>query len=137
MAKSKMSRRNFLRTASCGAMGSTTMMSTLANLMVSNKLIASSANPPTDYKAMVCILLAGGNDSYNMLIPRDNTFYQQYATTRTNLSIPQADLLDLNLGMNPTQTDPMGRLFGIHPSMGGAYGGLQSLFNTGKGSFCF
>jgi uncharacterized protein (DUF1501 family) len=135
MAKSNMSRRNFIRTATCGAMGTTTMMSTLANLMVSNKLIASSANPPSDYKAMVCILLAGGNDSYNMLIPRDNTFYQQYATTRTNLSIPQSDLLDLNLGMNPNQTDPMGRLFGIHPSMGGAYGGLQGLFNSGKAAF--
>lgn len=138
MAKSNMSRRNFIRTAGCGAMGTTTMMSTLANLMVSNKLIAGSSQPPTDYKAMVCILLAGGNDSYNMLVPRDNTHYNEYAATRTNLSILQEDLLDLNLGMDANATDPMGRQFGIHPSMGGAlssYGGVQSLFNSGKAAF--
>jgi len=117
-----------LRTAGCAAMGSTTMMSTLANLMVSNKMIASSANPPTDYKALVCVLLAGGNDSFNMLIPRDNTFYNEYMATRTNLSIYQSQLLDLN----QITPDPSGRLLGLHPSMAGSYGGLQNLFNTGQ-----
>lgn len=153
MAKSKMSRRNFIRTASCGAMGTTTMMSTLANLLVSNKIVASSASPPNDYKAMVCILLAGGNDSYNMLIPRNNigvtdpdhadynsepNFYNQYAATRTNLAIPQSDLLDLTIGGAADLPDPLGRKFGIHPSMGGnvsSYGGVQELFNTGRAAF--
>ena len=144
MPKSNMSRRNFIRTASCGAMGTTTMMSTLANLMVSNKLIAGSSQPPSDYKAMVCILLAGGNDSYNMLVPRSNTHYNEYAATRTNLSIPQEDLLDLSLGgllplgVPVDGTDAMGRKFGIHPSMGGtlsSHGGVQSLFNSGKAAF--
>ena len=126
MPKNKFTRRRFLRTAGCAAMGTTTMMSTLANLMVSNKMIASSAYPPSDYKALVCILLAGGNDSYNMLMPRDNIFYDQYYNTRTNLSILQDEILPLN----QITPDPTGRLLGIHPSMGGSYGGVQQLFNN-------
>ena len=30
----------------------------------------------TDYKAMVCVFLYGGNDSCNMLIPADNTSFE-------------------------------------------------------------
>ena len=150
ISRSQKSRRNFIKTVGCGAMGSTTLMSTLANLMVSNKIIAASSSPPNDYKALVCILLAGGNDSYNMLIPRNNegttdpnhpdyhkepNFYNQYAATRTNLAIPQSDLLPIHLGGISTNTDALGRQFGIHPSMGGAYGGLQGLFNNGRAAF--
>ena len=87
-------------------------------------------NTPTystggDYKAMVCILLAGGNDSFNMLVPRNGNHYNEYATTRSNLALPQGDLLPLNY------TDNNGKQFGLHPSMPE----VQSLFNDNKLAF--
>ena len=121
------SRRKFLG-QSCAALGYTTLFSSLINL----KAMASAAvdKSPSimfggDYKAMVCLLLAGGNDSYNMLIPRGNNEYNEYAVTRSNLAIPQNDILPIN----PITTD--GRTFGLHPSMPE----MQQLFESGNLGF--
>ena len=124
----RISRRNFLSQASCAAIGSTTLLSTILNMGTANALAGmaapiSSANG--DYKAMVCILLAGGNDSFNMLVPRNGSHYNEYATTRSNLALPQGDLLPLNY------TDANGKQFGLHPSMPE----VQTLFNNNKLAF--
>ena len=123
-----MSRRLFLGTASCAALGSTTFLSSILNLGVANSLAGlSSPRVSTDnnYKALVCILLAGGNDSFNMLAPRNGNFYTEYTNTRSNLALPQGNLLPLNY------TDSDGRQFGLHPSMPE----VQSLFNNNKLAF--
>jgi uncharacterized protein (DUF1501 family) len=123
--KNKYSRRKFLGTASCAAIGSTTFFSTLFNLQA---MSASSIFCPTrsmifeDYKALVCIMLGGGNDSYNMLVPRDNMHYSEYANTRSNLALNQNTLLGLN-PINYTEKE-----LGFHPAMPE----LQTLFNDGK-----
>jgi len=61
-------------------------------------LLGSAANAASgnDYCAMVCILLAGGADSFNMLVPYDTDRYQQYAATRADLALSREDLLPLN-----------------------------------------
>ena len=123
-----MSRRNFLGTASCTAIGSTTFLTSLLNLGVANSLAGMSQ--PTisaggDYKAMVCILLAGGNDSFNMLVPRNGNHYAEYSNARSNLALRQGDLLPINF------TDGNGKQFGLHPSMPE----VQTLFNDNKLSF--
>jgi len=126
--KRGMSRRNFLGTASCAAIGSTTFLTSLLNLGVANSLAGmtqASNSTNSDYKALVCILLAGGNDSFNMLIPRNGSHYTEYASTRSNLALPQGDLLPLNF------TDHNGKQFGLHPSMPE----VQSLFNNNKLAF--
>lgn len=79
---------------------------------------AAAANRPFispaagNYKALVCILLAGGNDSYNMLIPRGDSEYSDYATIRSNLAIDQNALLPIS------PSNPDGRDYGLHPNMG-------------------
>ncbi|MEL6867403.1 MAG: DUF1501 domain-containing protein, partial [Bacteroidota bacterium] len=78
-----------------------------------------------DYKALVCLLLAGGNDSFNMLVPRSGASYQEYAKTRSNLALPKGDLLPIHF------TDKNGKQFGLHPSMPE----VQKLFNDKKLSF--
>lgn len=78
-----------------------------------------------DYKALVCVLLGGGNDSYNMLIPKSDNEYNEYATSRSNLAIPQNDTLQIN----PNTSD--GRVFGLHPSMPD----VQQLFESGNLAF--
>ena len=110
----KINRRNFLGQASCATIGSTTLLSTILNMGVANSLAGMTMPSYTvgdDYKAMVCILLAGGNDSFNMLVPRNGSNYTEYANTRSNLALPQGDLLPLDY------TDANGKQFGLHPSM--------------------
>lgn len=116
------SRRKFLG-QSCAAVGYTTLFSSLINLkaMASAAMDNSMLIPLSgDYKAMVCLMLAGGNDSFNMLMPKGDAEYNEYATTRSNLAIPQNDILQIN----PNTTD--GRTFGLHPSMPD----LQQLFES-------
>lgn len=126
--KGGMSRRKFLGTASCAAIGSTTFLSSILNLGLANSLSGMSSPSITsgeDYKALVCILLAGGNDSFNMLVPRTGNHYTEYANTRSNLALPKGDLLPLQF------TDHNGKQFGVHPSMPE----VQRLFNTNKLAF--
>ena len=116
------SRRHFIKQASCAALGSTTLISTLNNLKFMNA--ASIANSSTlvdgGYKALVCILKSGGNDSWNMLIPREQSEYAHYANARSEVAIPLQSILPLN-----------GSQYGLHPSMGG----IRDLFNSGDLSF--
>ncbi len=126
--KKSMSRRNFLGTASCAAIGSTTFLNAILNLGVANALAGLSRPPAADdedYKALVCLLLAGGNDSFNMLVPRSDDHYSEYANSRSNLALPHGDLLPIHF------TDCNGKQFGLHPSMPE----VQTLFNNGKLSF--
>jgi uncharacterized protein (DUF1501 family) len=123
----KINRRQFIGEASCAAVGSTTLFSMLSQLFMTNALSTSGMGMGMndDYKALVCILLAGGNDSFNMLIPRSDDEYNEYVATRSNLSIPQDQILPIN----PITSD--GREYGVHPSMGG----VQNLFEDGKLAF--
>jgi uncharacterized protein (DUF1501 family) len=78
--------------------------------------------PFADYKALVCVFLFGGNDSFNMVVPRSNAEYNVYAASRQNLAVAQADLLPIS----PLTSD--GAQYGLHPSMGG----LQGLFESNR-----
>lgn len=123
----KYSRRKFLGLSGCAAMGYTSLFSSLINLKALNA--AAMSNMATiangDYKALVCFFQMGGNDSYNMLVPRGNTEHAEYAEVRSNLAIPQSDLLALNGSVAD------GRTFGVHPSMPE----VQNLYNDGKLAF--
>lgn len=119
------SRRKFIGSC-CAAVGSTGLLSALAQL----RLIGAITNPSgpralaigSDYKALVCLFLQGGNDANNLLIPNDAAGYAAYASGRGALAIPQTGLL----GLNPRTSD--GRAFALHPSMLD----FQSLFSQGK-----
>lgn len=78
-----------------------------------------------DYRALVCILLAGGNDSYNMLVPRGDSEYAAYASSRSNLALPQVGLLPLS------QTLQTGINLGLHPAMPE----VQNLYDAGQAAF--
>lgn len=104
------SRREFIAKASCGAMASTTLFSSLFNLKVLNAAAISNSAifGGDDYKAMVCILLSGGNDSFNMLTPNDNTRYNDYKNSRTNMAIDKEDLRPLgahDLAVHPNMPE--------------------------------
>ena len=74
--------------------------------------------PFSDYRALVCVFLFGGNDSWNMLVPAGGAEYNAYAASRQNLAVDAATLLPIN------PLTPDGASYGLHPSMPG----VQSLF---------
>ena len=122
-----MNRRKFLGQLSCATLGYTTLYSSLINLRAINAAaLADSATAAAGgYKALVCVLLSGGNDSYNMLVPTEQTHYRTYQTTRSNLAIPRNDLLNLHSPHTGTGN------FGIHPGMSE----VKSLFDQEKIAF--
>lgn len=120
-----LSRREFLGQASCAAVGSTALFSTLLSLRLANSLAAQTVSGTGDYKALVCLFLAGGNDSFNMLIPTSSGEYEAYAAARRNLALARDEVLQItpgNLG---------GRTLGIHPSMTA----VRDLFTQGRLAF--
>lgn len=130
--KFKISRRKFLGQASCAGLGALTFMNTFINLRAINAATISNASINTncqDYKAIVCILKAGGNDSFNMLMPHDVPRYNVYAATRSGLAIPRAEALPLTLSV----PDPINSSYqySIHPSLSNC----RSLFNDQKMAF--
>ncbi|HZV44137.1 MAG TPA: DUF1501 domain-containing protein, partial [Saprospiraceae bacterium] len=120
-------RRKFFGQASCAAVGTSTLLSSLVNLkgMAAAAIANSTSLVDPEFKALVCIFMSGGNDSYNMLMPRDTAEYADYAATRSNIAIPLNEMLPIF----PNAAG--GRLFGIHPSMTRS----QQLFNDGKMAF--
>ena len=114
-------RRQFMRQSVCAAVGMTSLASTLFDL----RRVAAAVAPAsgTDYKALVCVFLYGGNDSNNMLVPYDATDYASYASVRQGLALPQNTLLPINLLAGGD-----GRSWSLHPTMAG----LQSLFSQQK-----
>ena len=83
--------------------------------------MTARAQTTSDYKALVCIFLFGGNDSNNMLIPNDTTGYANYSKIRSNLAIPQASLV----GIHDAATNAS---YGLHPS----FSPIAPLYNTSK-----
>ena len=113
-------RRRFIGQA-CAAVGATGMLSALAQLRMIGALAADSA--PSDYKALVCLFLYGGNDSNNLIVPSDTTNYNIYAADRTVLALPQANLLPIS-----PKTYSDGRTWGLHPNLVE----VQQLFSSGQ-----
>src|SRR5271163_1787739 len=107
-------RRDVLRLACCSAAGAS-LVSGLSKL----GLVSALAQGTTDYKALVCIFLFGGNDSNNMLVPTDSR-YTQYLQARSVLALPQSQLLPLQTSGQFT--------YGLHPSMPE----MQGYFNNDK-----
>jgi uncharacterized protein (DUF1501 family) len=104
------SRRQFIGEASCAAVGSSSILSTLLNLTMANHA-AAQGGFGNQRKALVCVFLSGGCDTFNLLIPRDQPGgYDDYAASRSGLAIPRNQLLPLN------HTDAQGRSYGLHPS---------------------
>jgi len=140
------SRRDFLRKAGCGALSMAALASNMhifgrVSAFAQKQIDEESKRKPAvepvepvstddfaDYKALVCVFLAGGIDMNNVVVPNhsDATIsnYAAYNTVRgaSTLAIPQANLL-------PITVPRLGGLqYGIHPNMPE----MQSLYNSGR-----
>jgi uncharacterized protein (DUF1501 family) len=138
---SKLDRRAFLRrSALTAAAGSSAAW--LANLSALTQATAQSTTS-SDYKALVCIFLAGGNDAHNTVVPTDTTSWRCYTASRdpavlaqlngvsvpanmSSIALSQASLL--KIGHLNTKGLNTGRTFGLHPQLKR----IQSLYTAGS-----
>ncbi|MGJ8651752.1 MAG: DUF1501 domain-containing protein [Opitutaceae bacterium] len=133
------SRRQFLKAGTCGAMTIGPLVNTIAQLSLINSAAASVQNPllvGSDYKALVCIFLRGGCDMNNVLIPvTGNSQAESYAADRGAVGIANGVV---NADYNPAGNDDTiaitaqgGEPYGLHPNLVN----LASMFNGGEASF--
>ncbi len=114
-------RRDFIRQAACAAVGTVGMSNALRDFRFINSALAQTGGAFSDYKAMVCIFMSGGNDCNNFIVPR-LAGYGNYSAVRQILAIPEGSLNSIA----PINND--GNDYGFHPSCIE----LANLFNAGK-----
>lgn len=123
-------RRAFLRRA--GQLAMTGAAAPLAlNLAAIGEAAAFNA---TDYKALVCVFLYGGNDYANTVVTYDDPSYNAYSAIRGGgagqaaggIALAKADLAPTLL--QPATPLAGGRQYALHPAMSG----LAGLFNAGQ-----
>jgi len=123
-------RRTFLRRASQLAMMGAALPMAL-NLAAMGEAAAFNA---TDYKALVCVFLAGGNDYANTVVTCDDPSYNAYSAIRGGgagqaaggIALAKADLAATLLSPLTPLAD--GRQYALNPAMSG----LAGLFNVGQ-----
>lgn len=113
-----------MRQAACAAVGTLSVATTIRDLRFINTAVGQTSL--SDYKALVCIFMSGGNDSNNLIIPV-GADYASYSSVRQNLALPEAGVLPIT----PLNSD--GHTYGIHPKMTK----VQTLFGEGKAAFLF
>ena len=116
------SRRAFLqRSAALGLVGGA------APFVTSLAAIGEAAAAVTsDYKALVCLFMFGGNDYANTLTPYDQASYDSYQRNRAALAYLRSDLAGTLL--TPSPALPGGKQFALAPAMAS----LMPMFNSGK-----
>jgi uncharacterized protein (DUF1501 family) len=120
------SRREFLRNASLLSVAGSISAPFALNLFAVNEAAASTLR--SDYKALVCLYLAGGNDSANMVLATDDSSWNTYLAAREgSIALPRGNLQ--SIVPNTPQTNAFGtRYFALHPGMAP----LKTLFDLGR-----
>lgn len=134
-----MDRRKFIVNSGCAlsmaALASQSKYFGLINTLA-QKVDRKSSLVPSDYRALVCVFLTGGNDGNNTVVPNHNdanvSNYAAYAAARSGqgLALAQNTLL-------PISVPRVGGLtYGLHPAFGtitgGVNPGLHPLWAQGK-----
>ncbi len=141
--RSKPNRRDFMVQSTCAGLGITSAVNTLSQLSLVGA--AAAAGGPSDFKALVCIFQAGGNDSNNLLIPGHSgssmstarTHYETgrgiptYAGGAGGLAVPANELLATKLTLGSTAYDPAAGYTGGDMALHPACPEMAALFNTG------
>lgn len=84
----------------------------------------ASAQSASDYKALVCVFLTGGNDAYNTVLATDDSSWSAYSTSRGQ-TVPGVALSRTALrAIRPLNSQ--GRTFGLHPQLPS----IQNLFQN-------
>jgi uncharacterized protein (DUF1501 family) len=116
-------RREFLRKSICAALGGAGLYSAFGSLRLIGA--AAAAQHPSgfsDYKALVCLFMYGGNDSFNTIVPMSGQDQTNYLQSRGDLALTTG-----LQALTPASGGGPGN-YGLHPAMPE----IANLFNTGK-----
>ena len=116
------SRRAFLQRASALSLAGTAAPWAL-NLAALGEAAAATAS---DYKALVCVFLYGGNDYANTLVPYDAASYALYQAQRPNLAYARSALDGTVLA--PAMPLAAGRQYALAPELAP----LLPIFDAGR-----
>ena len=108
-------RRAFLK--HCCTLGAAGIASQFGRL----GMVSAYAQSASDYRALVCVFLFGGNDSNNMVVPIDSR-YRAYQTMRGPVALGQGTVLPAG-----------GSGYGFHPALGN----VERLFNSRQAAVVF
>ena len=135
MSMKSNSRRDFLRQSAASAAGAVAC-GVLPQFGMLNAALAQSTI--SGYKALVCLYMSGGNDSFNMLIPTNPARHDEYLLARGGIYAGNASALGIPRvgGLAPGGSLPPalaleGVEFGLNP----ACTGMQNLYNQGRLAF--
>ncbi len=112
-------RRQFLKTAMAAGAGAAAWSTPWLQMQA---MAQSASAGATDYKAMVCLFLFGGNDGNNLLLPYAADEYALYTKARSNLALDRSAVLPIT----PSNTD--GHPYALHP----AFVASQKMFAAGQ-----
>ncbi len=116
--KKHFNRRDFLKLSAATAVASSPLFSLFGTFTNSQ-----AATIGSEYKAIVCVLLEGGADSFNMVVPRSGQAYTEYSTIRENMALSDTSLRPLT---SASYND--GVEYGFHPKMEA----MHTLFTENK-----
>lgn len=109
------SRRGFLRGSAQAS-----LLGTLAGMGMLGAAAPARA-AVTDYKALVCLYMFGGNDGNNMIVPLDSEHYTKYTAARSAaglaLSTAARTLLNSRTSTLQAVANPVSQAFGFHYGM--------------------
>jgi uncharacterized protein (DUF1501 family) len=113
-----MSRRQFLKTS--GYMGAALGAAATPFALNLSFAGAAAAQTATDYKALVCVFMYGGNDSFNTVLATDQDSWTQYKRWRdlgqSPLSLPGVGQPGGVIPIVP-RTSQSGRAFALNPKL--------------------
>ena len=118
-------RRNFIKNSILSSAGTASWMAMGNQFSLVSAAKANSSAPAVGYKALVCLFLHGGNDSFNMVIPSSTSGYATYQATRQNMALDQQSLIPIN-PLNVTA-----ETYGLNPALAP----VATLFNQQKLAF--
>ena len=107
-------------------MSSLPILSSVLHLKSLNAAVSQNTDIGNDYKAIVCVFLSGGNDSFNMLTPWTSTYHKKYLEARQHLALEKTELLPI-----PTESSNNMALLGVHGNMPL----LEDMYRGGEAAF--
>lgn len=142
---SSLSRRDFLKRSTYASALTGGALHTFTQMRLLNSAAAQGTSAFTDYKAIVCVMLEGGNDAFNTIHAYGNntpgSIREEYEEARGSLALLNDGTEDGN-PLNPvgTPSDAFQRFYnGTVSPLAAHYGspGLARLFNDGDMSIIF
>ena len=91
---------------------------------------AAAAGVLTDYKALVCVFLFGGNDANNVIVPIDTAKFAAYTTLRAGVALTPSRLLSPIVDGSGSQYALNNNLGELNAGFGG--GKVAIVLNTGS-----